>query len=395
MRLETCQILAGWLIDGSGKQTLSNVLITVTNGIIRNIKDTGEGLPDKYPAVSYLDLSEFTLVPPLVDSHVHLCLSGTTDQGVRHYQKDAAYSVLKPVMEAHLGEYTARGIVGIRDGGDYRGYSTRFKMEKSRTGKQRLKVKSAGRAWHAKGRYGEVLGTFPEEGLTLREAIAASVNPCEHVKVINSGLVGLKEFGLSGRPQFDFAQLKDAFEYAHEKGLEVMVHANGHEPVLTAVDAGCNSIEHGFFAGTENLYRMKEKGVFWIPTLRAMEALYENLPNGSEEKQVAVRTLEHQMGQVAKGSEIGVKIALGTDSGSIGVDHGRAVSREIRLFLEAGLTPEKIVHFAAFNGAAILGAAADTGAITEGGKARMIAIKGSPEKALSGYEEAEKRFLGF
>lgn len=394
MQLESCQILAGWLIDGSGKPISSKVLITVTNGIITEIKDAREGLLDKYPHISYLDLSEFTLIPPLVDSHVHLCLSGTTDNAVRHYQKDAAYSALKPVMEAHLGEYRARGIIGIRDGGDYRGYSMRFKMEESSTGVKPLLLKSAGSAWHAKGRYGKLLGTFPEKGLTLRQAIAASVNPCDHMKVINSGLVGLKEFGSSGRPQFDFAQLQDAFEYAHEKGLDVMVHANGYEPVLIALDAGCDSIEHGFFAGTENLYRMKEKGVFWIPTLRAMEALCENLPNGSEEKLVAMKTLEHQMGQVARGSEIGVNIALGTDSGSIGVDHGRAVSQEIKLFLEAGLTPEKIVHFASFNGAAILGAAADAGAIVVGGKARMIAIKGSPEKALSVYEEAEKRFLG-
>ncbi len=395
MKPASYRILAGWLLDGSGQPPASDVLITVSKGTIEELTDAREKCPPAHSQTPLLDLSQWTLIPPLADCHVHLCLSGATDKGVRQFQADASYSELKPAMVNHLKEYRSRGILGIRDGGDCGGYSLRLRIEESRAGAHDLIVRSAGRAWHSKGRYGRLLGRSPDDGDTLKVAISRCSEPSDHLKVINSGMVSMKEFGSTGRSQFDRDQLRDAFEYAHERNRKVMVHANGNEPVSIAVDAGCDTIEHGFFAGRENLIRMRDRGVFWIPTLRAVEALADNLPDGSKGKRIALRTLEHQLEQVSSGADMGVAIAMGTDSGSIGVDHGRAVAQEIRLFLKAGISPEKIVHFASTNGSRILGAESGTHGIIKGRQAKMIALKGTPARALGAYEECEKRFFGF
>ena len=67
-----------------------------------------------------------------------------------------------------------------------------------------------------------------------------------------------------------------AVQAAASRGLSVMVHANGEAPVRIAAMAGCRSVEHGFFMGSENLSRMADRGVTWVPTAVTMQAYAEH-----------------------------------------------------------------------------------------------------------------------
>jgi imidazolonepropionase-like amidohydrolase len=328
-----------------------------------------------------------------VDSHVHLCLSGTRDKTVRQFQLNAPYAALEPAMRTHLNSYLLQGILGIRDGGDYGAHCLRFRMNDQSSFSSKVILRSAGRAWHAPGRYGRLLGRSPGGGISLGEALSRCAEPCDHLKIINSGTVSLKELGSPGKPQFGIDEIKYAVGIAHSRGLKVMVHANGEIPTSAAIEAGCDTIEHGFFAGKGNLERMAERQIFWIPTLFAMEALSMEQAQGSKEKEIALQSLKHQMEQVALANELGVPMALGSDSGSIGVDHGTSLGEEMRLFMEAGVAPEKIIHFAASNGARVLGVETYMGTLRSGMPSNILALPGSPSEIIREFSHKEKRLI--
>ena len=139
-------------------------------------------------------------------------------------------------------------------------------------------VRAAGRAWHREGRYGRLIGRPPAEGLSVAEAIRQDGERGDHLKIVNSGLNSLTEYGRTTAPQFDLAEMSAAVKAAAERGLSVMVHANGEEPVRIAVMSGCRSVEHGFFMGRENLARMAEQGSHQGVYDRHHASLYRALP---------------------------------------------------------------------------------------------------------------------
>ena len=158
-----------------------------------------------------------------------------------------------------------------------------------------------------------------------------------------------------------------------------MVHANGKKPVAAALAAGCNSIEHGFFMGVENLKIMSEKGIVWVPTACTMKAYAEHTKHGSIEHEVSRMNLDHQLEQISKARELGVTVALGTDSGSIGVDHGSAVIDEMEMLLQAGYPLSEVVRSSSKNGADLLGIY-DFGILASGKPATFLAVMGDPSK---------------
>jgi len=124
-----------------------------------------------------------------------------------------------------------------------------------------LILKTPGKAWHAPGRYGRLIGRTPETGKRLGQSILANSHDIDHVKIINAGFNSLVSYGKETLPQFGLKELKDAVDVADSPGLKVMIHANGKVPVQIAVESGCHSIEHGYFMGDDNLRRIADERV--------------------------------------------------------------------------------------------------------------------------------------
>ena len=156
-----------------------------------------------------------------------------------------------------------------------------------------------------------------------------------------------------------------------------MVHANGREPVRMAVEAGCRSIEHGFFMGEDNLKRMADRGTFWVPTAGTMTGYAQTLPKGSPEVEGAQRNAEAQIEQLARARELGVRVALGTDAGSMGVFHGAGVIGEMRLLMTAGYSISEVIRCATANGAELLDLP-EVGVLTPGRASTFVAVDGPP-----------------
>ncbi len=367
--------IAGWLIDGSGGQIKKNIIIQIKKGYIRSIKPCDRFL-DKTRAV---DLTGHTILPCLTDSHVHLSMSGTDDQEIRKRQLNADFDYIKKNIKHHIQQHILFGVLGIRDGGDSRAHALNYKNRYLAPLTIPLALKVAGRAWHKPGRYGKIIGRVPPENYTLAQAIEGEKANIDHVKIVNSGLNSLKVFGKETMPQFYLKEMKAAVKASVSRGFKVMVHANGKNPVGIAVEAGCHSIEHGFFMGYENLQKMVDKDVTWVPTACTMKAYSEKFENFSIEAQICKKNLDHQISQISKARELGIKVALGTDSGSLGVNHGRAVIEELELLIKAGFSIQEAVKCATHNGTRLLGIT-EFGILTKNMPATFIAVKGEPEK---------------
>ncbi len=371
----TTFILVGWLIDGSGGPIQQKILLKIVDGKFTTIeKYNPESVPD---ASQLTDLSHCTVLPPLVDCHVHLFMSGTIDKGTREWQLSAGYDGLRPIMGQHLRYLFSHGVLAARDGGDRGGYALRYRSEKAMHKDFVLKV--AGRAWHKQGRYGSLIGRCPDDEGSLAELYAKENDTIDQVKLVNSGLNSLKVFGRETPPQFTRDEMTAVVDAAEEQGRKVMVHANGREPVRIAVESGCHSIEHGFFMGRDNLQLMAERGTWWVPTLYTMKAYGANInfAQAGADLQVIEKTLSHQIEQLALARELGVNVALGTDAGSLGVLHGESMVEEMKLFKKAGYSLPEIVKCATHNGAGLLGID-EFGLITKGKAATFLVTRGAP-----------------
>lgn len=385
----TC-IRAGWLMDGSGAAAQQDVLLLVAEGKIAAITPYSPDIVRD--AEQYTDLSFATILPPLVDSHLHLAMSGAVDGGVRDSQLTAACDELEPSIHRHLKQLFDHGVLIVRDGGDRHNCVLDFMAKGAAS--YPIAIHSPGRAYHRAGRYGGLIGRAVAEDESLAELFARQEHRPGYLKVVNSGLNSLKEYGRQTQPQFSPDELTKLCQEAHSRQIKVMVHANGMLPVQQAVEAGCDSIEHGFFMGRENLERMVEYGCIWVPTVCTMKAYAEVLEFAGRltEAAVAARNYESQLEQLRLAKELGVKVALGTDSGSPGVLHGESLFEEMKLFVKAGYSLVETVQCATAVGAELLGLS-DAGTLRPGVAATFLVARGTPAQLPRKLSYLENIFI--
>ncbi len=369
------------------------MMIDIEDGIINKVypMDTDLESSVQNKPFDMIDFSEYTVVPAFVDSHVHLFMSGTEDLKIRQFQLEVGFEDIRPVISEHIRQHLASGNIAVRDGADRLGHVMRYKEKCLKLQNRSIYLKVAGKAWNRKGRYGKLIGRSPESGESLASAIKRDLMEIrshrpDHIKIVNSGINSLKNFGKQTEPQFESEELKEAVRVASDYDLPVMVHANGDEPVRIAIEAGCRSIEHGFFLGENNLKRMADRGTFWVPTACTMKGYAETLGAETPEADVAQKYLDHQIEQLAMGKRLGVSMALGTDSGSMGVHHGRSLLEELKIFIRAGFDIEEAICCASNKGAVLLGIES-AGTISVSKEASFIAVKGNPQHLPENFNQ--------
>ena len=226
-------INAGWLIDGSARPHRAKVQLRIINGCIESIRENQpihSGQTPDNSDTQTLDLNKATILPALVDSHVHLTMSGTMDQDERVRQLDMGFNLAEDVIRKHLDQHLAAGVLAVRDGGDKSAHVLHYKHTHLRSHPMAVQVKSAGRAWRKPGRYGQLIGRELDPTTSLGRAIQAENDPVDHIKIVNSGLNSLIEFGKQTQPQFDSDELRAAVSAADQRRLKIMVRADcaGH-----------------------------------------------------------------------------------------------------------------------------------------------------------------------
>jgi imidazolonepropionase-like amidohydrolase len=281
------------------------------------------------------------LMPGLVDAHVHLFLDGApTDQAVRsaHLKQDVA--ALTDAARASARQSLACGVTLVRDAGDRHGINHVVRDEARRPCSGLAQVRSSGLGIKRAKRYGAFMATDVDDEASIRESVRRLAVDNDEIKLILTGIIDFDAGAVTDEPQFDAVAARSVVDAAHAAGRKVLAHCSGAKGLAVAAEAGVDSIEHGFFMNRETLLRMRDRGLAWTPTFCPVHFQWaEPAAVGWSANTVGNlrRILDSHAEHLRLAHELGVAVLAGTDAGSMGVEHGRALADELQRFAEAGL----------------------------------------------------------
>jgi len=315
-------IKAGGLIDGSGQGLRRDVTVAIENGLIVAIE---EGRQPPLGATT-LQLPHCLLLPPLVDASLLLTRSPSlASQGASDSHEQRA-----TLMARHLGYCHAHGVLGMAIS-DH--------------------PQEVDPGWREMGQ---------AKGLLELRAAAPSTpeNGGDFLRLCLSADIDARE------PEADGEAPDRLRLLAPRRARKLVMVANGPEAVAEALDAGCDAIEQGYAMGEDNLKRMADRGVLWIPSLVRAKNGVDGSGGGGDiacrfsQRYVAPgkplpgaeafwkKTLAGQLGKVRRARSLGVPMALGTGAGNTGILHGESLIEEMKLFVKAGFPLSEIFHAA-------------------------------------------------
>ena len=340
-------IVAGSLIDGSGGEVRRNVFLQVADTMITAIGSATD-LP-RHDGAAIDDFSHCTILPALVDCSVSLSQSPSVDSGVRLSFEGADLAKKAAMVEQHIRYCHAHGVLGVADSGDSDGLVARSHETMAQGGI--LAVRSSGRLCRS-----------------VQDCPPGNPAGGDFIKIGYSPNI---EEDQAPYPRLSQAELCRILEQRGER--KAVVVANGPQQVGEALAAGCDAIEQGYGMGEANLRRMAEQDVLWIPSVvRAKNGLDGAAGGGEVCCRFSIRyvapgkpvpgaealwkkTLAEQLGQLRLARALGVKTAVGTGAGSVGILHGESMAEEMKLFIKAGYTLEETIRCASANGAGFFG----------------------------------------
>lgn len=274
----------------------------------------------------------------LIDCHIHCGLGQLKGFSSTDCPDVSAVEKMKEVLQV----YHKNGVNAIRDGGDRSGIGIILRDISKDSG---IVFKTPIRAFFKKGYYGDFLGEPIEtvvDGKIKMDALFKE-KP-DFIKIILTGIMSFTDFGSSGPVGFSKSDFSQMVDHAHQNGLSVMVHANTPAGVMIALNAGADTIEHGYGVDDDCLYAMRESGVIWVPTLAPFANIArcdENSPMKKYKKVSEAYFQQHRL-MVKKANEMGVNIALGSDSGATLVPLGQGTLDELKYLVDCGVTKEKL-----------------------------------------------------
>jgi imidazolonepropionase-like amidohydrolase len=290
------------------------------------------------------------LLPGLVDAHVHLFLDGATTnvaQRAEHLKRPA--EELAAAARQHARDTADWGVTLVRDAGDRHGINHRIRAEALEPGSGLARVRSVGAGLKRAKRYGAFMGMDAGDAASLPALVEELARASDEIKLILTGIIDFELGGVTEAPQFSASEAALVVATARRCGRKVLAHCSGPQGLEIAVDAGVDSIEHGFFIDRTTLARMRDRDQAWTPTFCPVHFQWAH-PGVARWPAATVRSLRRILDEHAEhlriAHQLGVRLLVGTDAGSMGVHHGRAVFEEMRHFLDAGLPLEAVLRAA-------------------------------------------------
>lgn len=259
----------------------------------------------------------------LCECHGHIFMDGEDYRLARARHEKA---VDETALRRELQKLQEVGVVYFRSGGDALGVGLRAREI---AGEYGITFRTPAFAIHRAGLYGGIVGRAYGslgEYEQLLEQVRAQKG--DFVKLMLSGILTFKAYGELSCPSVEEGELRTLIRLAHEAGFAVMVHADGEKTVEAAVEAGAESVEHGYFLSERCVDAMAERGTLWVPTLAAIAAFTRR---EGYDSRIPEETLRIQQQRVRRGLERGALIASGSDSGAWGVPHGSGILTELEL----------------------------------------------------------------
>ncbi|WP_194775916.1 metal-dependent hydrolase family protein [Pararhodonellum marinum] len=385
-------IHAGNLIDVNALKVLNEMTLIIEDGVIIGLE---KGFKAGGEDDSTIDLKDKTVLPGLMDMHVHLESETGPSQYLDRFtlnEADVAYNALIYAKTTlHAGFTTVRDLGGNGVNIALRNAINAGKVEGPRiVAAGKSIAPTGGHADPTNGMKKMLMGDpGPEVGVIngtadARKAVRQQVkNGADVIKITATG--GVLSVAKDGSaPQFQQDEIDAVIETAKDFGIHVAAHAHGDEGMKRAVKGGIHSIEHGTMMSEETMDMMIEAGVWYVPTITAgmSVAEYAKIPGYYHPSvKVKAEAIGPQIqGTFEKAYKRGVKIAFGTDAGVF--PHGENY-REFIYMTEVGMPNLEAVQAATIKGAELLGIQDRLGSLEVGKIADIIAVDGDPSKDIN------------
>jgi len=394
VQAETVYVRAGHLVDPERGVVDGARLVQVNQGRVVAILPDGP-VP---PGATLIDWSAYTVLPGLIDMHVHLAEPGETN--------NPAEPLLHSAMEiAYVGAANARttlfaGFTSVHDVGCFRAFGdVELRNAINRGDVIGPRMAAVGAYITAPGGGGEVTGFSPEVHVPEDMRVGVVTNPDEVTQKVNflfqHGADSIKLIAtgavfaigtVAGQQELTEDEMRAAVAVATARGSWVTAHAHGAEGIKAAIRAGVRAIEHASLIDDEGIAMAKARGV-WLDM---------DIYNGDWTDEVGRRdhypddymrkntqTTQAQREAFRKAVRAGVKLSFGTDAGVY--PHGLN-ARQFKYMVHWGMTAMQAIQAATTVSAALLGWGRDVGALSPGHYADMIAVAGDPVRDVTVLE---------
>jgi len=392
-------IRAGVLIDGKSDQARRDQVILVRGNRIDNVSDAASA---KIPSgATVIDLSRYTVLPGLIDSHTHIFLQGE-DPAQGGYDAN--------ILTAPLALRAARATVAVRRALE-QGFTTLRDVETEGAGYGDIGIKEAIEGGYIPGprlfvatRAISTTGGYPLEGYAPElempkgaeivdgpvEARKAAREQLDHgadwikVYMTHRSWVG-KNGELVSQPTLTVEELHAIVDEVHGWQKRVACHAYGGIGLHRALDGGCDSIEHGLDLDDAAIAQMLKQGTWYVPTLSVYYTDWApgDTPAGQRDR---LRASLHEP-SFKKALAAKVKIVFGTDMG--GIPWTEPMAQEFSKMVELGMPPMDAIQSATSRASVMLDMQGKIGVVAPGAFADIIAVNGDPLRDVKVLQDVQ------
>ena len=388
-------IKAAHLVDPAAGMRRDNVAVVIAGDKVQQVGAAADLTPTLPPGTRIIDLGNATVLPGLIDCHVHLSSNpGNYYEGIlRRSSLDVA-----TIMHLYARRTLLAGFTTVRNVGatDYLDFSLRRAINSGAVPGPRMLC--CGVPLSATGGHGDLNNMSPGLHIdtvasdiadgpdAIRKTVRNNVKyGADWIKILASAGV-LSEEESVGRPQYTEEEMKAAVDEAALWGRKVAAHAHGPEAIKMAVRAGVYSIEHCSLVDDEGIALMKQKGAWLVPTIYCVDYInreYAKLGFPEHILNKARMVDQQRIETFRKAVQAGVHIAFGTDAGVY--PHGEN-AREFHYMVERGMTPMQAIQSATMGAAEMIGWKDKVGQLAPGYFADLIAVSDDPVANIRALE---------
>lgn len=378
------------LIDGTGNPPLKDAAVLVHGKEIVQLGrvEEMEGViaESEYKTI---DLQGKTIIPGLINTHVHILLEPVGNTFEILQQESRTRTAVRGML--NLRKQLNSGIIALRDLGAPDGIDIELRKCLQEGLIQGPEIKVCGKVITMTGGQAYTMGRECDGSDEARKAAREQLKAgADFIKLMATGGV-MTQGSEPGTAQLTKEEMKAAVEEAHKAGKKAAAHIQGRTGALNALIAGVDTVEHGVFLDDEIIELMLKNDVYLVPTLSAPYWIIKyGVENGIPQFAVdkTKRITEKHLESVQKARKAGVKIAMGSDSGTPFNFHDKS-PYELKLMVDAGMTPMEALVSATKTAAELMGIQNTHGTMEPGKRANFLILKDNPLENIVTLMEIE------